>query len=1156
MPEYVELHCHSAFSLREGASTPDELVLRARALGYQALALTDHDGLYGAMEFAGAARAWDVRPITGAELTLADGHHLTLLAATRRGYGNLCRLITAARMGDAGPHPPSPPPSIGGGGVPAGSHREHPRLDPALLPGHAEGLIALSGCRRGEAAAHAAADDLAAAETALRKYRDWFGPQHFYVELQQNLVSGDTPRNAALAALARDLGLQVVATNNVHYHVRARHRLQDVLVAIRHRTTLDGSHRERRPNSEFYLKSKEEMAVLFRDCPAAIENTLRIAERCTFNLATDLDYAFPDYDTPTGETPDAYLAHLCREELARRYSPLAPDLLRRAEERLAEELRLITRHRLAGFFLHYRDLLLLARGVADEVYGRDPSRPRDWQPAGRGRGSSVGSIVCYLIGLSHIDPIKTGLFLGRFLNEELSSVPDIDLDFPRKVREELLRRMMAPTPRPPPPMLGEGENTVRRSCSPPPGSALTRSGRGLGVGAYNEHAALVCTFPTYQIRSAVRDVGKALGLPEAELDKLAKASGWTGADQLAEEMARMPDFRGRIHAPLWRDLIALAREIDGLPRHVSQHVGGIIISSRPLVELVPLEPAAMEGRYLCGWDKDSVDDARFIKIDFLALGMLSLVDECLELIREQRGQFPDLGRIPHDDPRVFDMICKGDTLGVFQIESRAQIQTLPRTRPRSIEDLIVEVAIIRPGPITGGAVNPYILRRQGREPVTYDHPALEPVLKDTLGVILFQEQVLQVAMVIAGFTAGQAETLRRAMSRKRSREAMGELWEPFRRGALANGVGEATAQAIFQKLLGFAAFGFPKSHSAAFALLAYESAWLKLHYPVEFYCALLNNQPMGFYSPAVLVGDARRHGVRVLRPDVNTSGAKCTVEDAGAGSREPEAGDGSLAAPAPGSRLPAPDDAVRIGFAYVDGISEATATMIAAERERGGPYRSLFDFVQRTGLRREPSEHLIAVGAFDGFGLGRRELLWQLGLFGRMKDEGRRMKKGSGSILHPSSFILPAEQDMVSLPEPTAWERMVADYGILRLSPDHHPLALLRPRLGEGYLTSAMLERLRDGMAVTVAGLVVCRQRPMTASGFTFLSLEDEHGLANVIVRPTLYERKRTLIRTEPFLLVSGVLQRRDGTTNVLARDVHPLRVPPDMVAPRSKDWG
>ncbi len=1075
---YVELHCHSAYSLREGASAPDELVLRARSLGYPALALTDHDSLYGAMEFAKAADEWQLQPISGAELTLADGHHLTVLAATRQGYGNLCRLISLARK----------------------LNREQPCLDPALLPAHAEGLIVLSGCRHGEAAVQAEAGDLAAAEAALRKYRDWFGPQNFFVELQQNLVYGDTPRNAALAELARKLGLEVVATNNVHYHDRTRHRLQDVLVAIRNRTTLDGCHGERRPNGEFYLKQPQEMVALFRDLPEALRNTVRIAERCSFNLARDLDYAFPEYHPPTGETPDGYLTRLCQEELARRYSPLEPELRRRAEERLTEELRLIARHRLAGFFLHYRDLLELACDVADEVYGRDTShlygrremgRNADRRMPGRGRGSSVGSIVCYLIGLSHVDPVKTDLFLGRFLNEELASVPDIDLDFPREIRAGLIERVFK--------TYGE------------------------------EHAALVCTFPTYKIRSAIRDVGKALGLPEGELDGLAKQAGHANATQVAEEMARIPGFQNRSQAPLWRDLVELAKELAGLPRHVSQHVGGIIISSRPLVELVPLEPAAMEGRTLCAWDKDSVDDARFIKIDFLALGMLSLVDECQALIRERHGQAPDLGRIPHDDQRVYDMICSGDTIGVFQVESRAQTQTLPRTRPRNIGDLTIEVAIVRPGPISGGAMNPYILRRQGREPITYEHPSLEGCLSETLGVILYQEQVLQVAMAIAGFSAGQAESLRRAMSRKRSREAMTEQWEPFLAGALANGVSEEIAETIFKKLMGFADFGFPKSHAAAFALLAYESAWLKLNHPVEFCVSLLNNQPMGFYSPEVIVNDAKRHGVSVLPVDINASRSRCTIED----------------------------ESVRIGFRYVEGLGETQRARMDVVRE-DGPYSSLGDFCRRTGLVRAAVENLIAIGAFNSLGLHRRELLWQLGLVYRPEVHYAAMrdaKQTGESRPVQEALSLPVEQDMVDLPLMTEYEEALADYAISGLSTRYHWMQFFRPRLGEDVVSSDRLHALPDGTPLRIAGLVVCRQKPGTAKGIFFLTLEDEWGLSNVIVQPGLYERYRTIWRMEPLIVVRGVLQQRDHTTNLLATGVEPLPKKPLMAMPRSKNF-
>jgi error-prone DNA polymerase len=1077
MTPYVELHCHSHWSLLDGASSVEELVLRARELGYEALALNDHDGLYGAMEFAQTANAFGVRPIIGAEVTLADGYHLTLLCETQEGYANLCRLLSHAHLN---------------------SPRSQPALHPAVLARHARGLIALSGCKKGEVPSLVAAGRYKEAEAAARRYIRIFGRDGFFIELQQNLVYGDTPRIRALVNLAKRLspstgsgqGVGYVATNNVHYHLRERHRLQDVLVAIRNRTTLDASHTLRRENSEYYLKSPQEMAHLFAEWPEALETSVRIAERCTpsagsgqgFDLTRDLDYRFPDYpapkahppmaEVPEAETADSYLEKLCYQAAGERYGRITPEV----EARLQEELALVGKHGLSGFFLIYRDLLELARQVAEEVRGKDSARARAGLPPGRGRGSSVGSLICYLIGLSHIDPLQHKLFLGRFLNEEMTSVPDIDLDFPREIREELILQVYA------------------------------RFGP--------EHAALVCSFPTYRIRSAVRDVGKALGLAEAELDKLAKRCEGGPARDLAEEMARLPEFRDKLDAPVWRDLMALARQIDGFPRHVSQHVGGMIISSRPLVELVPVMPAAIPGRVICQWDKDSVDDAGFIKIDFLALGMLSLVEECVELIAEHHGRYVDLSRVDFTDPAVYDMICAGDTVGVFQVESRAQMQMLPRTQPRSIEDLTVEVAIVRPGPIVGKAVNPYAQRRQGREPVTYDHPSLEPVLEETLGVILYQEQVLQVAMALAGFTAGQAEALRRAMSRKRSREAMEGFWREFRIGALENGVDEKTARRVFDKLLGFAEFGFPKSHAAAFALLAYQSAWLKRYYPAEFYCALFNAQPMGFYPPHVLTKDAQRHGIEVLSPDVNRSGAGCTVEEG----------------------------AVRIGFAYVQGIGEDAARALGEERRRNGPFRSLSDFVRRVRLKREPIENLIQVGAFDQFGLNRRELLWQLGLLYRPSN---------GQLALP----LPVEQDMVPLPKMTDWERMAADYSILALSPQYHPMALMRPHLHEGIVSTAHLERLPDGTQVEVAGLVVCRQRPMTAKGFVFMLLEDEFGMANVVIKPQLYERYRSLVRAEPFVLVRGELQRRDGTTNLIAENLRTMAIRRALAAPRAHNF-
>jgi error-prone DNA polymerase len=1056
MTEYTELHCHSCYSLREGSSTPEELALRAHDLGYDALAVTDHDGLYGAMVFAQTAKAFSVRPITGAEVTLKGGAHIVLLCESQRGYANLCLLLTHAHTS---------------------GKRGEPEVDFETLARHSEGLIALSGCKKGEVPSLVAQRRCREAEAAARRYIGVFGRDNYWIELQNNLVYGDRERNQALAALAKRLGVGCVATNNVHYHLRERHRLQDVMVAIRHRTTLDASHQLRRENSEYYVKSPDEMAALFAEYPEALANSVRVAERCQFDLTRDLGYHFPDYPVPEGETVDSHLERICYEAARDRYGRITTEV----DARLREELGMVRKRGLSGFFLVYRQLLEMAREEAAKVRGTSP-RAIAGLPPGRGRGSSVSSLICYLIGLSHVDPLRYNLFFGRFLNEEGTSVPDIDLDFARDIREALILR-------------------VHNEFGP-------------------DHAPLVGEIISYKMRSAVRDVGKALGLPDAEMDKLAKRVEARHAHHLPEEMASLPEFRHKTGAPLWRDLVKLAAEIDGMPRHLSQHVGGMIISSKPVAELVPIERGGMPGRYVCQWDKDSVDDAGMIKIDFLALGMLSLVEECVDLIAERRGRCVDLSRIDFNDDAVYDMICAGDTIGVFQIESRAQMQLLPRTRPRSLEDLTQEVAIVRPGPIVGKAVNPFVRRKQGREPVTYDHPSLEEALKDTLGVVIYQDQVLQVAMALAGFTAGQAEALRRAISRKRSREAMQGFRQQFREGALARGVDEKTAQTVFDKLLGFAEFGFPKSHSAAFAVLAYQSSWLKKYYPAEFYCALFNAQPMGFYAPHVFTNDAKRHGVNILNPDINLSGAHCTVEDATDGSGE----------------------VVRVGIGYTRGIGEKAAQAVEEERRRGGPYGSIWELMNRTQLSQSAVENLASVGAFESLNANRRQPMWEAGLVTRPRD---------GQMALP----LPIEQDVVSLADMTAWERMAAEYENLGLSPAQHPLAFVRRGLHEGIVSSRHLDRLPDGATVEIAGLVVCRQHPMTAKGFVFLLLEDEFGLANVIVKPKLYASRRSIIRTEPFLLVRGKLQKKEGTLNVVAERFSALRTDASIVAPPAHNF-
>ena len=1081
-PPYVELHCHSGFSFLDGASHPEELVFRARELGYPALALTDHNGLYGSMEFAQAARTEGLQPITGAEVTVAldipgvpkgldgldaadpdgdalvRGCHMTLLAETPAGYGNLCRLLSEAHLE---------------------SDRGRPTLPLSSLFARTEGLIALTGCRQGPLLI-AFEDSVATAELLARRLQGAFGYGKLFVELQDNQEKGDGYRHRSLGRLADRLGIPVVATGNVHYHSPERHRLQDVFVSIRNRTTLNGSHSQRRANACFYLASPQEMENRFQGRPDALAHTLEIAERCAaFDLTKDLGYTFPDFEGSDRGGALETLAAVCLTKLDERYR--GSKLEDEARERLHQELALVDLHGLGGFFLVYRDIMELAREVAADIRGTAP-RANAGLPPGRGRGSSVSSIICYLIGLSHVDPVKTNLFLGRFLNEAMRSVPDIDLDFPRDIREELILRV------------------------------YKRYG--------NEHAGLVCTFPTYRIRSTLREIGKALDLPMGDLEKLSKLAERRSGGGLMEELHRLPEFREKAESPSWQALCELADDIKGLPRHISQHVGGMIISSRPLVEIVPLEPAAWEGRVLCQWDKDSCDDAGFIKIDFLALGMLSLVEEAVDLISERHGQAPDLSRIDFADQEVFERICTGDTIGMFQVESRAQIQMLRRVQPRNLEDLAIQVAIVRPGPIVGGAVNPYVRRREllCENPdfrVPYDHPLLEEALRETLGVIIFQDQVLQVCQALAGFSDGQAESLRRSMSRKRSKEAMDSHWDDFRDGARARGVDEITAQKVFQQVTAFSEFGFPKSHAAAFGLLVYQSAWLRYYYGTEFYVGLFNNQPMGFYSLDALGRDARRHGIGIRLPDVNRSQVKCSAEDTD----------------------------LRVGLGFIRGWGTDIAERVVDERKRHGPFASLSAFLRRTPatLKRSAVENLIWVGGFESFGLTRRELLWQAGLWLGPEDDAER---SGGRDDHPQAELgLDDPYARIAFPGLVDTERMVAEYRMLRFSTNLHPLTLLRDELPSETVTGDRFPDLPNHSTVTVAGIVVARQRPATANGYVFVLMEDECGPINVIVKPKIYETCRTIVRMEPFLVVRGRLQKDGLTTNVIAFEVNAVRI-------------
>jgi error-prone DNA polymerase len=1078
---YVELHCHSAFSFGDGASSPTELAAAAAERGYPVLALTDHDGLWGSMEFAHACRSLGVRSITGAELTVTDGardpFHLTLLVESRTGYRNLCRLITESHR-HTRPKPDREP-------LP-------PSVSVAELERHTEGLVCLSGCARdGAVAGRWERGDPRGAEALARRLLAAFGRERFRIELQRPLWRHDRARNRWLAGLAGRLGVACVATGNVHMHDRRRAMLQDALVAVRLGATLEETEPQRRGNSSSVLATPDEIAAGFGDHPEAVAESARLAERLSFDLTRELGYRYPGAEDPEA---DRTLAELCRARLEHRYSGTRERA--GAERQLEEELRVIGSLGLAGFFLLHYDLLELAREVAAEVRG--PDSVRALLPPGRGRGSSVSSVVCYLTGLSHVDPVRNDLFLGRFLNEEITEAPDIDLDFPRDIREKLIPR-------------------VHERYGP-------------------ERSALVAAFATYQSRGAVRGLGKVLGLPPGEIERVAKMVDVYGraAEVERDIVEAIGERRGA--SIRWRALARLAGELWGLPRHVSQHPGGMVLSTDPLTELCPVQPAAMEGRQLVQWDKDSCADAGFLKIDLLGLGMLSAVERCVEEIARVRGERIDLSRVPLDDAEVFRAIREADTVGVFQIESRAQMQMLPRTLPENIEDLTVQVALVRPGPIQGGAVHPYIERRKRlREdpswPVPYEHPSLEPILRDTLGAIVFQEQVIRVAMALAGFSSSEAEGLRRAMSRKRSEEALMAYRERFLSGAVERGVKPEVAERVFEQVRGFSGFGFPKAHATAFGLLAYQSTWLRVHHAPEFLCSLLNEQPMGFYPPDALVHEAQRRGIDVLPPSVNESRIECMVEllrDPGSEERATSSEERTASA-------------VRIGLGYVDGLREADAQAVVDERDRAGAYRDLGELASRSGIGRDALERLAWASACDSLAGGpvdaapaRREALWQLGV----AAAGGR----SGS---DTQLALPLDVPAPpALREQTPWERVVADYTATGMTLGVHPMTLMREEVEETVQTSKGLERCPDGGGVEVAGIVVARQRPGTARGMTFILLEDEWGWINLIVPPPVYERHRGEVRSSPFLLASGKLERREAVTNVLVARLAALSRP------------
>lgn len=905
-----------------------------------------------------------------------------------------------------------------------------------LLDEHNDGLIALAG---------------AAPRPDLDRLLAIYGRDRLYVELQRHLDDQQAHVNRAAQAQAESMGVPLVATNDVRYARAESARVHDVLTCAREKATVDTIGRRLLRNSERHLKSPTEMARLFRDQRQALHATLQIAERCTFTLA-DLGYRFPTFPAPDGETEQSLLARLTWQGAARRYQPLHD----KARRQLQHELDVIGRLGLAGYFLVVWDIVEFARSQGILV---------------QGRGSAANSATCYALGITAVDPVGMELLFERFLSEERvrsasdasDRMPDIDLDLPSGERRERVIQHVY-------------------SKYGPRGAAMTAN------------------VITYRPKMAIRDVGRALGFSEEHLSRMSRhLPYWISADEaplssyLGE--AGFPDSE-----PRTRHLANIATALLNLPRHLGQHSGGMVICGGALDEVVPLEPASMAGRVVVQWDKDDCADLGIVKVDLLGLGMLAVLEEAVPLIRQHEGVDIDYAHLPADDPDVYRMLRAADTVGTFQVESRAQMATLPRMRPERFYDLVVEVAIIRPGPIVGKMVNPYLLRRNGRQAVTYAHPCLEPILKRTLGVPLFQEQLIRMAMAAAGFSGGQADELRRAMGFKRSVERMREIERQLHAGMECRGIAAAAREEIVQGIRSFALYGFPESHAASFALIAYASVYLKAHHPAAFLCALLNNQPMGFYHPATLVRDARAHGVQTLPIDVQRSGWDCELE-----------GQQSLN--------------VRLGLRYVGGLRAAVGQRIEEERKQR-PFTSLADFQTRVQPPAQVASALAEVGAFASLDMGRREALWQVEALGR-----------SGEL-----FARVSDEDESPLTETDAQEDMLTDLRSTAVTTGPHPLAFLRPQLErDGILSAAALGQARDGERARAAGLVIVRQRPGTARGFIFVTLEDETGFANAIVSPDQFERWRTEILGHGALIVEGAVQNRDGVVTIKADHFQPL---------------
>ena len=1067
---YVELHAASAFSFLEAASQPEQLTKRAAELEMPAMALLDRNGVYGSARFHASAKRNGIRAHVGAEIAAADfglrlrppwwlpqqhlatPARLSLLCESRAGYQNLCQLITQFKM------------------------REQTKSEGAAttrdFEQYASGLVCMTGGDEGPLAAALAHGGEEAGREAVQRLIQIFGPTRVYVEVQRHYEREQEWRNQSALRIASSLKLPVIATNGVRYATADEREVLDIFTSIRNHTDLDNAGRLLALNSQRHIRSAAEMTALFADTPGAVENTVELSSRLTFELS-DLGYEFPRYPVSEDDTMDTFLRKRVAEGVRRRYGPKNDQaLLERANRQVDHELALIAKLGFAGYFLIVWDIVQYCKRNGILI---------------QGRGSAANSAVCYALEITAIDPVGMELLFERFLSENRGEWPDIDLDLPSEEKREQAIQYV-----------------------------YQRYGE-LG-------AAMTANVITYRGKSAAREVGKALGFDQESLSRLSSLVShweWHGKNDTMAHCFQNAGFD--IRHPRIAKYLELCMRVQDLPRHLGQHSGGMVICQGQLDRVVPLERASMPGRTVIQWDKEDCADLGIIKVDLLGLGMMAVLKDCLELIPEHYGERIDLAQLP-EDPEVYRTLQRADTVGMFQVESRAQMASLPRNNPDKFYDLVVQVAIIRPGPIVGKMMHPYMRRRQNKEAVTYPHPSLEPVLRRTLGVPLFQEQLLRIAMTVANFSGAEAEELRRAVGMRRSWERMKNLEGKLREGMTANGIAPSIQQNIIDNISSFALYGFPESHAASFALIAYASAYFKVRYLAAFTAAILNNQPMGFYAPAVLVKDAQRHGLRIKPIDVQASDWACTIE---------HENDGALS--------------LRLGLGYAKGLTRQSAESISSSRMMDGLFGSAEDLALRVqSLNRKELTLLARIGALNNLdGIShRRDALWQVERAGKME----------GPLLRQQSEWLREDSPCLPLQQMNSEERLVADYGGTGLTIGKHPMAFRRPELSRQRILSAQqLKELKDGEYVRTAGWVIARQRPGTAKGFIFLSMEDETGIANIIVTPDLYERQRLIVTRTKLLMAEGILQNQDGVIHVKATRLSALA--DSGLAMRSRDF-